>query len=544
MSKYIFITGGVMSSLGKGIAAASIGTLMQARGYSVRIKKLDPYINIDPGTMSPHKHGEVFVMGDGCEADLDFGHYERFTDIKCTKKDSITTGKIYESVLEMERKGEYLGSDIQIVPHITDKIKNFILDGNDDVDFVICEIGGTVGDMEGLSYIEALRQIRSTLGNSQTISVHLTYLIYLKTSGELKTKPTQHSVRQLLSMGISPDILLCRTEKQIDDETQSKLAMFCGVRKENVIQAIDLPNIYLAPMSYHAAGLDQQICKHFQIFDADKEQCANDNIERKWGAIEKAIVSQEKTIKIAVVGKYIKLKDTYLSLAQAIIHAGFSSNVRVDVDWISSGDDFADIEQKLRNVSGVIIPGGFGARDYENKLRSIQFARENKVPFLGICLGMQLAVIESCQNIAQSNASSREFTSEGDIVIDFMDSWEKNGEIQKRAEDMGGTMRLGNYACKILQKTRAYDIYQSEEIVERHRHRYEVNIEQYKDLFEKAGLIFSGFSADGKLVEIVERKNHPFFIATQAHPEFRSRPFAPHPLFSSFVTAAIEFSGK
>ena len=543
MSSYIFITGGVMSSLGKGIAAASIGALLQARGYTIRMKKLDPYINIDPGTMSPYKHGEVFVMGDGCEADLDFGHYERFTDKKCSSKDSITTGKIYSTVLEKERRGDYLGSDIQVIPHITNEIKNFITDGTEDVDFTICEIGGTVGDIEGLPYIEAIRQLCIELGKSKTICIHLTYLPYMSAAEELKTKPTQHSVKLIQSMGVQPDILLCRSEKTLNDEIRAKLSMFCNVSKQNVIEALDAESIYLVPQRYHQAGLDKQICIHFGINDIKNDKDAELKIKEKWISLEHAIFEPSNRVKIAVVGKYTKLKDAYISLSQAIIHAGFANDAKIEIEWIDAEEDIAEIEKKLKGVSGIIVPGGFSSRGIENKMNAIKFARENNLPFLGICLGLQLAVIESCRNIAKIDATSREFSNEGEIVIDFMSSWMENGVMQTRDEncDKGASMRLGNYTCRINDNSSlAYQIYGSNEVVERHRHRYEVNIAKYGEVFEKSGLTFSGMSVDGMLPEIIERKDQDFFIATQAHPEFKSRPFAPHPLFREFIKAAIK----
>ena len=532
-----------MSSLGKGIAAASIGTLLQAHGYTIRMKKLDPYINVDPGTMSPYKHGEVFVMGDGCEADLDFGHYERFTDLKCSANDSLTTGKVYEKVLNKERKGDYLGSDIQVIPHITNEIKEFIKSGSEEVDFTICEIGGTVGDIEGLPYIEAIRQLTIELGKSKTICVHLTYLPYMKAAEELKTKPTQHSVKQLQSMGVQPDIIMCRSEKNLNDEIKSKLSMFCSVKKENVIPALDAENIYLIPNQYHMEGLDRQICEHFGILNSELEKAAAKKINEKWVSLEHAICEPSKSVKIAVIGKYTKLKDAYISLSQAIIHGGFANDAKVDVEWIDAEEDLNDIEKKLRTVSGILVPGGFSSRGIDGKIAAIKFARENKIPFLGICLGLQLAVIESCRNIAGiKNATSREFSDDGEIVIDFMDSWEVNGLIESRSldGDKGASMRLGNYKCHLSPDSLAKKIYGYSEITERHRHRFEVNLEKYKDIFEKAGIEFSGMSIDGKLPEMIERTDHPYFIATQAHPEFKSRPFAPHPLFDSFIKAALK----
>ncbi|MDR2666702.1 MAG: CTP synthase, partial [Holosporales bacterium] len=421
MSRFIFITGGVMSSLGKGIAAASVGALLQTRGYSIKMKKLDPYINVDSGTMSPYKHGEVFVMEDGCEADLDFGHYERFTDTQCSAKDSLTTGKIYESVLKKERRGEYLGSDIQVIPHIVNEIKDFIIDGSEGVDFTICEIGGTVGDIEGLPYIEALRQISISLGKTKCLCIHLTYLPYVKAAEELKTKPTQHSVKQLQSMGIQPDIILCRSEIELIDEIKAKLSMFCNVKRENVISALDADNIYLIPNQYHIAGLDKQILRHFNLEKSAITEAAEHAIQKKWGSFEKLIRSPTQSVKIAVIGKYIKLKDAYLSLTQAIIHGGFANDAEVQIEWIDAELNHAEIAERLKTVSGILVSGGFSFRGTEGKIFSIKYTRENNVPFLGICLGLQLAVIESCRNVVGlKDATSREFSDHGEFVIDFM----------------------------------------------------------------------------------------------------------------------------
>jgi CTP synthase len=540
MAFFVFVTGGVMSSLGKGVTSASIGSLLSAHGFSIRMKKLDPYINIDPGTMSPYKHGEVFVMEDGCEADLDFGHYERFTGTSCSAADSLTTGKVYESVINRERRGDYLGSDIQVIPHITDEIKKFITSGSDDVDFTICEIGGTVGDIEGFPYIEAIRQIMMDIGKNNVICVHLTYLPYIKVTGELKTKPTQHSVKQLQSMGIQPDIILCRSEKDVSEEIKEKLAMFCSVRKENVIPALDAESIYLIPGEYHANGLDNQILKHFG--NLNKSLGNTSNILNKWNELARVILRPAKCVKIAILGKYTKLRDAYISLVQAIYHGGFANDSKVEIVWIDTDADAQEIEHDLAGVSGVIVPGGFGKRGYKSKIAAIRFARENNIPFLGICLGMQLAVIEACRNVAGlENATSSEFDEQGEMVIDFMGEWDKSGqsESRERSGDKGGTMRLGNYACKIFEGSLAHRIYGETEVKERHRHRYEVSLAKYRDTFESAGLFFSGMSLDGKLPEIVEIKEHPFFIATQAHPEFKSYPFAPHPLFAAFIKSAI-----
>ena len=543
MSYFIFVTGGVMSSLGKGIAASSIAALLQLRGYSIRMKKLDPYINIDPGTMSPYKHGEVFVMEDGCEADLDFGHYERFTGINCSADDSLTTGKVYEKVLNKERRGDYLGSDIQVIPHITSEIKEFITKNSDDVDFTICEIGGTVGDIEGLPYIETLRQLSIELGKSKTICIHLTFLPYIKVAEELKTKPTQHSVKQLQSMGVQPDIILCRSEKNLTDDIKSKLSMFCNVQKDSVIAALDADNIYLVPNQYHIAGLDKQICKHFNLSNDTAETQAEKAVKAKWAVLEKVILEPNKTVKIAVIGKYTKLKDAYISLTQAISHGGFANDAKVEILWINAENDIEKIANDLSQVSGILVPGGFSSRGAEGKIFAIKYAREKKIPFLGICLGLQLAVIEACKNIAKvEDATSREFSENGKFVIDFMENWTLNNSVETREQDgnKGGTMRLGSYRCKLLNDSLAFDVYGKTEITERHRHRYEVNFEKYKEIFENAGIVISGTSVDGNLPEVIERKEHPFFIATQAHPEFKSGPLSPHPLFSNFIKASLK----
>ncbi len=531
-----------MSSLGKGIASASIGALLQLRGYSIKMKKLDPYINVDPGTMSPYKHGEVFVMDDGCEADLDFGHYERFTGICCTRDDSLTTGRVYEKVLNKERHGDYLGSDIQVIPHITNEIKNFITKNSENVDFTICEIGGTVGDIEGLPYVEALRQLSMELGKERTMRIHLTFLPYIKVAGELKTKPTQHSVKQLQSMGIQPDILLCRSEKPLNNEIRAKLSMFCSVAKDNVMAALDAENIYLIPNQYHLEGLDRQICKHFNLLDSNAEAQVETAIKNKWAKLTEVILHPKHSIKIAVIGKYTKLKDAYLSLTQAIAHAGYANNAEVDISWINAEDTSEDIEKSLADAKCIIVPGGFSSRGIEGKMHAIRYARENKIPFLGICLGLQLAVIEACRNIGGlADATSREFTDKGSFVIDFMKNWNKEGSVEERKEDgdKGGTMRLGSYECKIAEDTLAYKVYGKSNITERHRHRYEVNYAQYKDVIDASGIIVSGTSVDGTLPEIIERRDHPFFIATQAHPEFKSSPLSPNPLFYALIKAGI-----
>jgi CTP synthase len=528
-----------MSSLGKGIAAATTASLLQSRGFSIRLKKLDPYINIDPGTMSPYRHGEVFVMDDGCEADLDFGHYERFTDVVSSSKDSTTTGKVYSSILKKERNGDYLGSDIQVIPHVTNEIKDFIYENNQNADFIICEIGGTIGDIESLPYIESMRQMILEIGKTKVLSIHLTYLPYIKTAEELKTKPTQHSVRALQSLGVQPDILLCRSEKTLPDEIKDKLSMFCNIKRENVVEAPDVENIYLIPRAYHASGLDDQVLEHFNLTDPEDKADQALAIKSKWTHLEKSILSISKKVNIAVIGKYTKLKDAYISLNEALVHGGFSNECAIEVDWINSEDDFASIEKRLDEAAGVLVPGGFSIRGTENKILAIQYARENKKPFLGICLGMQLAVIESCRNIGGlSCATSSEFSEEGDFVIDFMSAWsmgDSSAVLRERNSQMGASMRLGSYMAVLLDGSLAMRIYNQKEIEERHRHRYEVNILKYADVFKKSGLVFSGTSIDGTLPEIVERTDHPFFIATQFHPELKSRPFSPHKLFAEFV---------
>ena len=537
MARFIFVTGGVMSSIGKGISSASIGALLQAHGFSIRIKKLDPYLNIDPGTISPYKHGEVYVMDDGCEGDLDFGHYERFTNVCCTREDSTTTGKIYSRILQKERKGEYLGSDVQIIPHVTTEIKEFIKSGEDKTDFIICEIGGTVGDIEGLPFIEALRQIKLESEAKKTIFIHLTYLPYIKTSEELKTKPTQHSVKTMQSLGVQPDILLCRTEYEINDNIKKKISMFCNVQESNVIQAIDAASIYLIPEMYHVSGLDKQICAHFDI--PYNETAVNNELSKKWGKLKNTIISPQKQITIAVVGKYTKAKDAYISLTQAILHAGFENSTKINIKFINTDD--GDIKSHIQNVDGIIVPGGFSTRGTEEKINAIKFAREQNIPFLGICLGMQLAVIESCRNVAGvKNATSREFKVNGEYVVDMMESWTQDGVQTYAKHDKGGTMRLGAYKCCIASDSLAYKAYKYNEINERHRHRYEINIKKYKDVFAEAGLVFSGMSEDNALPEIVERRDCDFFIATQFHPEFKSHPFAAHPLFNALICAALK----
>src|SRR5271168_894810 len=538
MARYIFITGGVVSSLGKGLASAALGALLQARGYKVRLRKLDPYLNVDPGTMSPYQHGEVFVTDDGAETDLDLGHYERFTGRPATRQDNITTGRIYQDILTKERRGDYLGATIQVIPHVTNAIKDFIRDGNDDFDFVLCEIGGTVGDIEGLPYFEAIRQLGNELPRRHAVYIHLTLLPFIPSAGELKTKPTQHSVKELRSIGIQPDILLCRTDRPIPKDEKRKLSLFCNVRESAVIEARDVDNIYAVPEAYHAAGLDTEVLDAFGLA-ADALQ-----LER-WRVINERIHNPEGAVTIAVVGKYTGLKDAYKSLFEALSHGGIANKVKVDVDWIESEVfEREDPTPFLEHVNGILVPGGFGQRGAEGKIRAAQFARERHVPYFGICFGMQMAVVEAARNLCGiEEANSTEFGTTPDPVVGLMTEWLKGNELQKRGltGDLGGTMRLGAYEAELERGSKVAGIYGSGEISERHRHRYEVNT-AYKDRLAQHGMRFSGMSPDGVLPEIIEFDDHPWFIGVQFHPELKSRPFAPHPLFSSFIGAAVEQS--
>lgn len=538
-TKFIFITGGVVSSLGKGLASASIAATLQGRGFKVRLRKLDPYLNVDPGTMSPYQHGEVFVTDDGTEADLDLGHYERFSGVSATKNDSITTGKIYQRVIDKERHGEYLGATIQVVPHVTNEIKSFILSNLTDEDFVLCEIGGTVGDIEGQPYLEAIRQIAYELGRDRVMFVHLTLLPFIPTAGELKTKPTQHSVKKLQEYGIQPDMLLCRSQMAISENEKRKLALFCNVREENVIAALDVSNIYQVPLAYSKEGMDSAVCRHFGI------PCNQPSDLSKWEQIIETIKKPEGEVTVAVVGKYTKLLEAYKSLHEAVKHGGLANRYQVRIKWIDSEKlESEPVADYLNDVNAVIVPGGFGQRGTNGKIATIKYAREHKIPFLGICLGMQMAVIETMRNVCGiKNADTTEFTPDCEPVIGLMTEWDKNGnkEIRHKNDDLGGTMRLGAYPCKIIAGSKAASVYGTENISERHRHRYEVNL-KYEDLLKQGGMIISGKSPDGKLPEIVERPNHPWFIAVQFHPELKSRPFAPHPLFVSLVKAAINNS--
>jgi CTP synthase len=538
MARYIFITGGVVSSLGKGLGSAALGALLQARGFTVRLRKLDPYLNVDPGTMSPYQHGEVFVTDDGAETDLDLGHYERFTGCPASRRDNITTGRIYQDILAAERRGDYLGATIQVIPHVTNAIKDFIRDGNEGVDFVLVEIGGTVGDIEGLPFFEAIRQLGNELPRRDAIYIHLTLMPFIPSAGELKTKPTQHSVKELRSIGIQPDVLLCRTDRPIPKEERRKLSLFCNVRESAVIDAQDVENIYAVPEAYHAAGLDTEVLAAFGI-DAPPPNLA------RWRLINERIRNPEGAVTIAVVGKYTGLKDAYKSLVEALSHGGIANKVKVDLDWIESEVfEREDPAPFLEHVDGILVPGGFGQRGAEGKIRAAQFARERRVPYFGICFGMQMAVVEAARNlIGIADANSTEFGPTRHPVVGLMTEWLRGNELHKRAAagDFGGTMRLGAYPALLGRGSKVAQIYDGLEISERHRHRYEVNT-NYKDRLEQHGMRFSGMSPDGLLPETIEYADHPWFIGVQFHPELKSRPFAPHPLFASFVEAAVEQS--
>ena len=539
MARYVFITGGVVSSLGKGLASAALGSLLQARGYSVRLRKLDPYLNVDPGTMSPYQHGEVFVTDDGAETDLDLGHYERFTGRPCSKADNITTGRIYQDIIAKERRGDYLGGTVQVIPHVTNAIKEFVLTGNDGVDFVLVEIGGTVGDIEGLPFFEAIRQLGNDLPRGHAVYVHLTLLPFIPSAGELKTKPTQHSVKELRSIGIQPDILLCRTDREIPREERRKLALFCNVRESAVIEARDVSSIYAVPAAYHAAGLDQEVLAAFGIEPAPKP-----NLTR-WASVTERIENPEGEVTIAVVGKYTGMKDAYKSLIEALTHGGIANRVRVKLDWIESEVfEHEDPTPFLEHVHGILVPGGFGHRGAEGKIRAAGFARERKVPYFGICFGMQMAVIEAARSLAGiAEANSTEFGPCSEPLVGLMTEWMRGNELEQRAAggDLGGTMRLGAYRARLAEGSRIAQIYGDTQITERHRHRYEVNM-GYREKLEARGVSFAGVSPDGLLPETIELPDHPWFIGVQYHPELKSRPFEPHPLFSSFIAAAVEQS--
>jgi CTP synthase len=544
MARYIFITGGVVSSLGKGLASAALGALLQARGFSVRLRKLDPYLNVDPGTMSPFEHGEVFVTDDGAETDLDLGHYERFTGVAARKTDSISSGRIYSNVLEKERRGDYLGKTIQVIPHVTNEIKDFIHIGEDEVDFMLCEIGGTVGDIEGLPFFEAIRQFAHEQPRGQCVFMHLTLLPFLAASGELKTKPTQHSVKELQSIGIAPDILVCRSEHPIPEKEREKLALFCNVRPESVIAAYDLKSIYDAPLAYHKEGLDQAVLDAFGITPAPRPKLD------VWEDVSDRIHNPEGEVKVAIVGKYTQLEDAYKSIAEALTHGGMANRVRVKAEWIDSEIfDSEDPAAHLQGYHAILVPGGFGERGTEGKIKAAQFARERNVPYLGICLGMQMAVIEAARNLAGlPDAGSEEFDHESGKkrftpVVYHLKEWVQGNHTvaRKLDDDKGGTMRLGAYSAVLSEGSKVAEIYEGVDIEERHRHRYEVD-NKYRDKLEKCGLVFSGMSPDGRLPEIVEWKNHPWFIGVQFHPELKSKPFAPAPLFRDFIRAAKEMS--
>jgi len=539
MARYVFITGGVVSSLGKGIAAAALGALLQARGYRVRLRKLDPYLNVDPGTMSPYQHGEVFVTDDGAETDLDLGHYERFTGRSANQEDNITTGRIYKQIIEKERRGDYLGATVQVIPHVTDEIKNFVLSGNDDYDFVICEIGGTVGDIEAMPFLEAIRQLGNDLPRNNAVYVHLTLMPFIPTAGELKTKPTQHSVKELRGIGIAPDILLVRADRPIPKEERRKLSLFCNVRESAVIQALDVGHIYDVPQAYHKEGLDGEVLAAFGIDPAPKPRM------ERWKEVSDRIHNPEGEVTIAVVGKYTGLKDAYKSLIEALAHGGMANRVKVKLDWIESEIfEKEDPSPWLEKVHGILVPGGFGERGSEGKILAARFARERKVPYFGICFGMQMACIEAARSLAGIEAaSSTEFGPTKEPVVGLMTEWLKGNMLEKRraAGDLGGTMRLGAYDASLNKDSRIAGIYGDTKISERHRHRYEVNID-YKERLEDCGLVFAGMSPDGVLPETVEYPDHPWFIGVQYHPELKSRPFEPHPLFASFIGAAMEQS--
>ncbi len=540
MSRFLFITGGVVSSLGKGLASASLGALLQARGYKVRLRKLDPYLNVDPGTMSPYQHGEVYVTDDCAETDLDLGHYERFTGVSAKRADNVTTGRLYMEVLTKERRGDYLGATIQVIPHVTDAIKAFILSDLSDEDFVLCEIGGTVGDIESLPFLEAIRQLGNELGRERSLFIHLTLVPFIASAGELKTKPTQHSVKELQSVGIQPDILLCRCESELPEEQRRKISSFCNLRPAAVIAALDVSSIYDVPLRYHYEGFDDEVCRHFGLLNNDEQPDLS-----IWKQISKTISQPEGSVKIAIVGKYISLPDSYKSLAEALVHGGVANNVRVQLEWIDS--EIFEREGTVRHldgVDGILVPGGFGERGAEGKVAAVTFARERKVPYFGICFGMQMAVIEAARNLGGiGNAGSTEFGPCSEPVVGLLTEWMR-GNIREEREanvNLGGSMRLGAYDCELAPNSMVQRIYGGTKIRERHRHRYEVNI-NYRDKLENAGLMFSGMSPDKRLPEIIELANHPWFVGVQFHPELKSKPFDPHPLFTSFIGAAVDQS--
>ena len=537
MTRYVFITGGVVSSLGKGIASAALGALLQARGYAVKLRKLDPYLNVDPGTMSPYQHGEVFVTDDGAETDLDLGHYERFTGVAALQIDNATTGRIYQDVIAKERRGDYLGATVQVIPHITDAIKDVVLRDTSAFDFVLVEIGGTVGDIESLPFLEAIRQLGNELGPEQSMFVHLTLVPYIPSAGELKTKPTQHSVKELLNVGIQPQMLLCRCDRPIPENERRKIALFCNVRPAAVIPALDVPSIYQVPISYHAEGMDREVLRHFGLPHQGEPDLS------RWERIVEAIATPEGEVRIAIVGKYTNLLDAYKSLAEALAHGGIANRVKVTLDWVDSSIfEQPDAVLRLEGVHGILVPGGFGERGTEGKIEAVRFARERGVPMFGICFGMQMAVIEAARNLAGlTGASSTEFGPCDTAVVGLLTEWARGNQIERRSEadDLGGTMRLGAYPAELAENSLVSRIYGgARRIEERHRHRYEVNV-NFRESLERTGLRFSGMSPDGILPEIVELPNHPWFVGVQYHPELRSKPFDPHPLFASFIAAAV-----
>jgi CTP synthase len=537
MTRYVFITGGVVSSLGKGIASAALGALLQARGYKVRLRKLDPYLNVDPGTMSPYQHGEVYVTDDGAETDLDLGHYERFTGVAATHADNATTGRIYSEVISRERRGDYLGATVQVIPHITDAIKDVVLRDSADLDFVLVEIGGTVGDIESLPFLEAIRQLGNELGHERAMFVHLTLVPYIPSAGELKTKPTQHSVKELLNVGIQPQMLLCRCDRPIPDNERRKIALFCNVRPEAVIPALDVETIYAVPISYHQEGMDREVLRHFGLPFAAEPDLS------RWQRIVDSVRAPEGEVRIAVVGKYTNLLDSYKSLAEALAHGGIANRVRVRLDWVDSEIfERPGTVERLEDVHGILVPGGFGERGTEGKIAAVQFARERALPFFGICFGMQMAVIESARHLAGlPDASSTEFGPCDTAVVGLLTEWARGNQREHRSADgdLGGTMRLGAYPAVLAEGSLVRRLYDGEpEIHERHRHRYEVNV-NFKEQLEATGMRFSGMSPDGVLPEIVEIPRHPWFVGVQYHPELKSKPFAPHPLFAGFIAAAV-----
>jgi CTP synthase len=541
MARFIFITGGVVSSLGKGLMAASLAALLQARGYKVRIRKFDPYLNVDPGTMSPYQHGEVYVTDDGAETDLDLGHYERFTGVPSRQSDNVTSGRIYQGIITKERRGDYLGATVQVIPHVTNAIKEFAQTDVDDLDFVLCEIGGTVGDIESLPFIEAIRQMRNDLGRDMTLFIHVTLVPYIAAAGELKTKPTQHSVKELTALGVQPDVLVCRCEHPLPEAERAKIAAFCNVRKEAVIPALDAKSIYEVPLNYHGEGLDEEVLRAFGI-----EPGLNPNLSR-WTDIRERLRNPEGEVNIAVVGKYVGLQDAYKSLNEALVHGGIANRVKVNINWIDAElfeGDAPDVAARLEPMHAILVPGAFGERGAAGKIASIRFARERKVPYFGICFGMQMACVEAARNLAGiAAASSTEFGETAEPVVGLITEWMSEEGIQKREAggDLGGTMRLGAYDAKLAGNSHVSAVYGGADISERHRHRYEVNV-AYRDALEANGLIFSGMSPDGELPEIVERPDHPWFIGVQFHPELKSKPFDPHPLFASFIEAAVKQS--